>query len=240
MDDGAPPAALVRKNVVAFACGPTGTGKSQWLYDVFTARTPRVLTLDTKGETLERNPDALYAHGLDDTIRALQHCARNGTSWHVAAQLHPRDVPALIRRIAPPDAPAGVPTFARAVGGIALECGEVYTIAPNSGASDEVLSLLRAGRHDLVSCYFAAQRPASCARDCTAQAHHIAAFRTYEPRDIKFLCEFFGGGHVEDLIFELPDFHFLYRRRGDRFVYVCDAARRPLRRLDMRGREAPL
>src|SRR5882762_5693576 len=80
----AAPAVTERRSVRVFVSGPPESGKSQFLAQEFTSRTPRVISIDITGETAERNPDALRTYGLEDLRRTLTECSR-WRRWHVAA-----------------------------------------------------------------------------------------------------------------------------------------------------------
>lgn len=213
-----------RRNVIAFVCGPKGSGKSQLLWDKFTSQAPRVISIDTVGEAREKNPDVVEAFGLADTIQALRFCARKGRRWHIAAALERAEIPQLFQVLAPPYS-AQVTGLSAAVGGIAVECGEVDTILPNAGADEQLVGALRRGRHALLSMFYGTQRPASCARDCTAQADIIAAFATYEPRDVEYLRRTLGS-QAADLLPTLEPYHCLYFAKATGKIALLNPERR--------------
>jgi len=227
-------AALERRNLIVFGCGRKGSGKSTLLHERFVRPSPRIISLDVTGETREQFPDAIECAGLDAVRRALRVAAEKGKRrWHLAASLEPGEVRTLFAMLAPALG-AGARSLSRDFGGIAVECGECDLIAPVSGAAPDVLSAWRRGRHHLLSLFMATQRPATCARDLTAQADVIFAFAQTEPRDVDFIARTISGP-VADIVRHLPAYHCVYYTRDDGRVYVCDARRRVLRTLNTSG-----
>lgn len=221
-----------RQNLIVFACGRKNTGKSQLLHDLFVSRTPRVLSLDFTGETAERNPDAIVCKGWRKLMSTLKIAAGYG-HWHIAAALEPDDIARLFRLLAPPFGD-DQPPLARAFGGLAVECGEAYMIAPNAGADPDIVAGWRRGRHAMLSLYMAAQRPAAVNREVSAQADIIAAFAQGEPNDLDFLAKTISAP-VAEIVAGLTGHDFVYYERGTGKVYVCGADRRPRRILNTMG-----
>lgn len=227
--------ASTRANVIVFGCGRKGSGKTTLLHERFVDASPRVISLDVTGETVERFPHAIPCYSIEEIMHALTRAAEvRATRWHLAAILEPYDVSRLFGLLAPIPTRDGPPSLARAWGGVAVECGECDIIAPVSGAMPNVLSAFRRGRHHMLSLFMATQRPATCARDVTAQADVIFAFAQTEPRDIDWLARTISTP-VADLVRGLPRFHCVYYTRDTGRVYVCDERRTPYRVLDTAG-----
>lgn len=220
-------------NLIVTGYGPKGSGKSKLLSDLWVRPAPRVLTLDQTGEASRTYPDATVStRGLKDTLDALRVCARLGT-WHVLAALNDKDVAPLFDRLVP-EFGADRPSLADALGGLAVECGEVDMIAPNAGCPPEVLSAWRRGRHVGLSLLCATQRPASCARDVSAQADVLFSFQTSETRDVRFIADMLSP-EVGEIVRRLPRYHFVLYPRREQRVYVCDELRNVYRVLSLDG-----
>lgn len=221
-----------RRNAIVTVYGPKGSGKSRFLSDLV-ARVPRVLTLDITGEAREVYPSALGPFfGLRDTLAAL-HRAAHFPGWHVIAALDDAEVPALFARLVPRYDGRTRP-LAAALGGIAVECGEVDMIAPSGRTPPEVLSAWRRGRHAGLSLFTATQRPAAAARDVSAQADVIASFQVSEPRDVAFIADMMGSAAAE-AVQTLPPYHAAVYTRRLAAVALLDENRRAYRWLSLRG-----
>lgn len=220
------------------AYGPSGTGKSRFLSDV--VRTlPRVVTLDATGEGRTTYPDALGPFfGLANVGRAIEIAATRSDAWHIIAAMDDDELVAFFRLLVPRFDGRSV-SLSEALGGVAIECGEVDMIAPNSGAPAEVLGAWQRGRHFGLSLLTAVQRPPSAARIVSAQAQWLAAFVMTEPRDVAFLAAYMGDAAAR-CIEELPPYHCcLYERDASR-AYLLDPERRAYRVLDRRGADLPV
>lgn len=198
------------RNVVASNFGMRGSGKS-----VLTARMashfPRRLVLDFIGEYQDRIPGARYAWDLPETVDALRSAARAGAKWTVVTSMDERHVPELVTALMPTGR-LSHSGFSRAVGGMALECGEVDLIAPNNaGISDEVKSLWKRGRHHWLSLLTATQRAAETHRIVTSMSDVVCSFRQHEPRDIAYLSSVLAapGVDVASELVKLPRYWHL-------------------------------
>jgi hypothetical protein len=218
--------------------GPSGTGKSHFLSTVV-RRAPRVVTLDMTGEGRTTYPDAIGPFfGLRDVCRAVQTAANLSDAWHIIAAMDEREIPQFFRMLVPRFDGRSV-SLAEALGGVAVESGEVDMIAPNAGSDPDVLGAWQRGRHFGLSLLTAVQRPASAARIVSAQAQWLAAFVMTEPRDTAFLGAYMGdvaAGIVE----ELPRYHCALYERDAARVFVLDQNRRAYACYDRRGDALPL
>ncbi len=215
----------VRRNVIVFATGPKGSGKSVLLHRYFTAHAPRVIHLDFVGEIHETYPDAPETVWLTATLEQLRAFARAGLPrWHLIAvfpEHHHADLPRLFGALCPAyeGKAAGRMGIAQAFGGIALECSECDVILPNSAATDTraARNLLKRGRHVRLDLYLATQRPQECSRLCTSQADYIIAFQMHEPRELEYLAQ--GAGQAfADRVRVLPAYHSLWLQRATHVV----------------------
>lgn len=201
-----------RRNRQVFVCGPTASGKSALLWELFTRHEKRLISLDFTGEVLARNPDAIAAYSwkdLRDVLTELVTSYRDRREWHVAAMLEEDDVPKLFGVLAPPITGADTVGFALAVGGLGLECHECDLIAPNGRTEKRVKSAFKRSRHSLLSLYMATQRPAECSRIVTSQAHISAFMRNNEPNDVRFI-ERVTGRAIARIVETLPKYHSAY------------------------------
>jgi hypothetical protein len=214
-----------RRNTIVFAAGMKGSGKSQLLADLFVPLHARLISIDITGETIERNPDAVPAYGLDELIKALD-VAAAWPRWHIVAFLRREEIPALFALLAPRVESEDTLSFSRELGGVAIECGEAYHIMPNQGAAREVEDALCIARHHRLSWLLATQRPASCSRLVSSQADYLIAFMQTEPIDVAWWGKAISKAASEQIA-QLDVHEFVFYRRGDRVFYVCDAARRP-------------
>jgi hypothetical protein len=224
-----------RRSLRVFVSGPPESGKSQLLAAEFTSKTPRVISIDITGETAERNPDALRTYGLEDLRQTLKECSR-WRRWHVAAQLEEHELGACFAMLAPAPKSDDAISFCRAVGGVAIECGEAAFLAPNGRLANEVKAAFNTGRHHLLSLYMATQRPANVDRVVTASSPIKVAFGHREDRDLEFWRKEISAA-IADVIAELPPYHSIYYVQAENRVYVRDGSYRVRRILDARGNE---
>lgn len=223
----------MRRNTIVAGFGRKGTGKSVLLYDLFTSKAPRVLSLDSTGETRERNADAVLCVGYSSLRDAFRR-AQNYQRWHIAAALEPDDVARLFALLTPPLGSGS--SLSLAFGGMAIECAEVDLIAPNSGAAPEVLSALRRGRHYALDMYFATQRPASCAVDVRSMSDFLFSFALSSPRDVAAVDAEMPLS-VSDRIVRLRPYHCLFYSKEKGSVVELDPARRVVERINLSGNQ---
>lgn len=96
-------------------------------------------------------------------------------------------------------------TWAYRAGNLTVIVDEVNLFCSPSKCPVPLLELLRIGRHAQVDLIFAARRPAEVARDLTAQADRIIAYRTIEPLDLKWFGQVCGKTFADSLP-HLPEF----------------------------------
>ncbi len=212
---------MKRANVIAFACGMKGSGKSYWLRERFVLRAPRVIHIDPNGDYLD-DPGVMVVSGYDGLLTAMRAFAATGTrTWRVAVSLDdPAEIAALFDLVAP-RADFGRGSLARALGGLAIECGECDVIAPNGQTPPAVASAWRRGRHHQLDLYMATQRPAACDRLLTSQADVVACFALDEPRDVDWCAQKFGRPGAAEVV-KLPNYWHVEKRRGERDLLVVD------------------
>lgn len=176
------------RNFVAVVTGRKGSGKSHLLAQ-YARRFPRRLVLDFTGEHQRDVPAALVAWSLADCLRILRHVAKH-PRWTMVAELHPSDVPQLLAAIVPMAQRAG---YSQAVGGMAIECGELNEIAPNhAGMTREVAAMFSRGRHHWLSVLAAARTSTEINKLCTSQADVVCAFRQHQKGDVVRIGELMG------------------------------------------------
>lgn len=145
-----------------FACGDTGTGKSYFLSRQVLPKYPRCIILDVTGEMWQQRR-ALGAGVLCETaadvVRTVQKTAGR-PAWRIYAVLSRAETHKLAAVLTPEERIASAPSLSRAVGGLALYCDELETLAGH--ASPEVVNgLWNRGRHVGLTIIGATQYPAS-------------------------------------------------------------------------------
>ena len=175
------------QNLIVAVMGRKGTGKSELLYKRYIATAPRVLELSMLEQDLSRDPNVIRALGFGRLMDALKQAAHY-ERWHIATELEPGDMVKLATMLCPPMG-STKKSLSEALGGIALASGECYQVFPNGRAADEVLALVRRGRHYKLDLFMATQRPAACSRDITSAADHIYCFQQSEPADVDFVAK---------------------------------------------------
>jgi hypothetical protein len=178
---------IVTARVVA--CGVTESGKGFLLRKLFLSRCPRALILDPLGEHLDRSarePGYKYyqANTVDEVRRQLRAAVQAGDRWRVVAPLPPKDAPQVAQLLLP-NVVIGHNAFPWHVGGMALVCEELDTIAPTN-PDPAIESLWRRGRHVGLTVLGATQRPHRVARIITAMSSHLVICATHEPADVEY------------------------------------------------------
>src|ERR1700753_2048345 len=140
------------KKLVALAIGPSLTGKTTALYELFIKRQPRRVSFDFVGEVREKfNPDAINVYSYDEFKSALRACA-SFPRWHIALVYDPDSKPELAEQVCrllnPPRESESHSSFAKAVGGISIDCTEADFLFPNGRTPTAVRGLVQRGRHN--------------------------------------------------------------------------------------------
>lgn len=192
----APEAPAPPPHEIVLSVGRTGSGKTRILSRVYGPRHARRITIDAVGEGATLYPDAVEGFGLQDCLRLLAAWGEDDVErWHLVAVLSPAETAELMRALVPVYAPDAA-SLARDLGGVCVECFEIDTYLPVSGAGAGVVAAwttaFARGRHVGCSILAATQRPHQCARIVSSQASRLIAFSTHEPRDLKFLRDVGG------------------------------------------------
>lgn len=240
------------QNVVAYAVGPKGSGKTRALWDLFISRHPRRLSFDFNGEMHELNPNAIQVFSsfetdpqLEELQRVLKQCA-GYQAWHVALVLPPQDlvpntterkkfVKRLARILNPAKQSEDHKSFSISCGSIAIDCSEATRLVPNGRAHPDMLGFFQTGRHNWLHLFMASQTPAKVDPEVRNAADFFLAFRTQETTVWKYWADV-ASPAIADVVAELPRFHCGYFVKAEQRVYVLDDRRRPYRTLDYQGR----
>lgn len=218
------------RNQIVFSSGRKGSGKSKLLWDMFTSRHPKVLTIGHIPEDLARDPDVVKARGRAQLYRMIEQVS-GFDRWHLAAALDPDAIAELCSLLAPPYEAAPESSLSVALGGVALECCEAYELAPSTGTPPEVLGMWRRGRHYQLDLFMASQRPYSVAREVTAQADLIFAFAQGEKRDIDFLADTVSKPFAQAVArLRIEEYRCMVYNRADQTSRLLDRDRRTVGR----------
>lgn len=222
-----------------FAAGPSECGKTMLLYDLVVSRFPRRLTFDFAREVrASLNPDAITVYTYAELREAL-HDLAGVRQWHVALCIDHADArtiaPQVCRLLAHPTTHDGERTYARAIGGLVVDCYEAHELAPNGKTPDDVRGLVTRGRHEGISVVVASQAPALVDRRFSENAGVLVAFATQEHTAWQFWASKTCSA-VADLIDEQPRYHAAYFDKAARAIYWLDDRRRVLRVTDYKGR----
>lgn len=220
-----------RENVSFFCSGMTGCGKSKLMWDWVVSKSPRVISIDPVGDTIERNPRAVPIEGvgrLREVLRMI--AAKRAEVWHLQLAIDDEEAPAVFELLAPRRSTAA--SFSRAMGGVMIECGECDLIAPNAGTHPAVRSAWQRGRHHLLSLAMATQRPSLVNRTLTGGTQHVVAFMHSEPRDIAYWADCISSAAAEEIA-RLQPYEFVYFKRGTFEAVKYDAARKPVARIPL-------
>jgi hypothetical protein len=192
------PARALPRSIVATALGKRGSGKTAWLHRNVIARLPHVLIIDRTGEWPEKEPGALQAIGLDQTLAALQACV-GLARWRIVASLETDDVAELMEILVPLG--GARESIAVRIGGLAVVVDEVHTfLTPQSAGA--LLRPYRVGRHAGITMIAADQAPASVNKEIVRASDVVAIFRVNRtaPRDLEYLVDIMGGEDAERLL----------------------------------------
>lgn len=231
------------RNQIVVSLGRKRSGKSQLLWDMFTSRAPRVLTIGLVPEDLARDPDVVVVRGRTELYDALEQASAY-ERWHIAAALDVDKIVELCALLVPPFEAPAESSLSLALGkpwngGIAIECCEAYELAPSGRTPDEVLALWRRGRHYQLDLFMASQRPYSVHREVTAQADLIFAFAQNEKRDLDFLSDAVSEPFAQAVReLRVEDYCCMVHNRDDGTSRMLDRQRRTVGRPEMAGAAA--
>lgn len=225
-----------RRNVVVTGAGRKGAGKTTLLWHRFACAFPRKITLDVSAEARELDPDVIEVVGPAELRRALRWVTQRGArAWHIGLTLEQSDQREVFALLAPRLAPGQV-SVTRALGGVALVCGEIDDVAPNAGADPDVKAAWKRGRHHALSLLTATQRPAEMARVVSSQADVLFAIGCMdEPSEYGFWRRTISPA-IADRIAALREHEAVIYHRDRRTVEHIDGAGKVLHRLDAAGR----
>lgn len=227
--------------LVVVAAGPSECGKTQALEDLFLCDAPRRVSIDFNGEVrAKHNPDAIEVYSVDGLRDALT-AAAGYERWHVALCVDPDAMPEIAPRLARMLNPARTSSdhrsFAREVGGVAIDCSEARNAFPNVKATwaQQMVAMCERGRHNRLSVFAATQAPQSVDRRVTDNANHLLAFRTQEEA-VWAYWRATTSTAVADAISELPQYHCAWIVKDEQTVFFLDEHRETLRVVDYKGR----
>lgn len=226
-----------RQALRVFVTGPSESGKNRLLDHLFTRRTDRVIAIDVTGEIAERDPEensTVRTFGLEDLRDTLRRVATH-KKWRIVSHIDEDEIAPLFRLLMPPITSVSSASYPRAVGGLALECGEASFLFANGRTSKEARAANFSGRHHRLSMYLAAQRPTSVDPSVRSEAHLLVAFGHRQKLDLDWWRDA-TSSEISDVISELPRYHSLTFSPASGRVQVLDAAYRPYRVLDLKGR----
>lgn len=216
------------------AVGPTGSGKSELLHRLYTSRAPRVITLEVVNETMRRDPRARRVFGRDETTDALQELARV-SRWHLVTSLDVDETEWLFRVLVPELRSASTVSYATAVGGLVVSCGELLNVAPNGlGKSSPVKAAYLRGRHWLLSVHGATQHAPDCDPVTRMQADRVVFMRATDDLGLGAVQRA-TSSHIARVVAELPDFHSATCIRREGKAYIADDRDTVYRVLNFRG-----
>lgn len=182
-----------------FACGDTGTGKSYFLSRQILPRYPRVIILDVTGEMWQsRNvigPGTLCETAAEVTTEVAKLAGRQA-AWRIYAVLSKAETYKLAALMTPEERIATAPSLARAVGGLALYCDELETLAGH--ASPEVVNgLWNRGRHVGLTVVGATQYPASVKPLVRGASRLFVVGQLSDPNAVEYLAR---AGFPSDVV----------------------------------------
>lgn len=225
---------MTTQNLIAFVCGPKGSGKTIKLHTHFVPKFPRVISLDITGE-MARDHGYIETVGVRETLELVKRAASRGVhEWRIAAIVPQDDVGDLLVALAPEYEPGKV-SVAQSLGGLAIECSEAYHLLPATGGDERVKDVIFRARHHRLSFLLAAQRPHTVGRAITSQADVIASFRQIEPRDKKWLADAISSPVAAE-VERLDKYWCMYYVKDTATAYILDPRGRVRRTLDLYGK----
>lgn len=222
------------RGATVFVCGPPASGKSALLWHQYAKRAPRLITVEVVDETRKLDPDARVAYGFDATAGELAECAEL-TRWHLVAFLDRDEISQLFRVLAPLPRSASVVSFARAVGGVAVQCGELAhmaggTLGKNSPVKDAYLRY----RHHWLSIFGGTQHAPDCDPCTRMSAERCVFLRTSDDLGLQAVARA-SSAALAERVRDLPPYHSLTAIKSLGRAYVADARYKVYEVLDYRG-----
>jgi hypothetical protein len=199
------------RNRVVAVFGRKGSGKSQYLWDTFTAHAAHKISLFSQPEDQARFTSAIRAVGWAAFSKALLVAARFDR-WHIDAVLEPSDVAQLFALLCPPF--GGDRSLAVALKGVTIDCGEVHQLMPNGRTPPEISGALFKSRHYQLDMNLATQRPASVSIDLRSQADEVTCFALESKRDMLAAAEELRLDSIAPII-ALRQYECLHRSRDE-------------------------
>jgi hypothetical protein len=218
------PAPADARGSILFVAGPTDSGKSRHMWDRYTSHAPRILTVEVVEETAAREDgtrEVFETFGYDDTRDALARAAARDR-WHVVASLDRDDVERLFFLLCPPRRAKDTISFARAVGGMVLHCGELAHVAPlGLGKNSIVKDAYLRHRHQWLTIHGAAQHAADCDPCTRMYAERCVFLRTQDDLGLQAVARA-TSAVVAQLVAELPLYHSATCIKREGRVYLAD------------------
>lgn len=168
--------------------GKSGSGKS-YLARHQAEGVRRVLVCDPNGEPAWA-AGAVPVHDRAELVERVR-----GPAWRVAW----RGTIGAHGKEAVTDAWEWMNRVALAAGDCLVIWDEVDICVPDGRLPPHGYRIVNAGRHSGVRLFACARRPYRLPRDLSANANRIVAFRTTEPRDLKYLAEIMGQDAARQL-----------------------------------------
>jgi hypothetical protein len=168
--------------------GRSGSGKTVWMWRRWLARAPRALIVDQTGEWRALEPNARFAFGLTDTIRALHEVAHRH-AWRIVATLSNEELYALIDLLIPIPNIAASPAIK--LGGFVLYLDEVDLVIPTV-APESARSINRRSRHAGLSVLSATHRISNVSKELTSMCDFVAVMAVHEPACMDYLESLMG------------------------------------------------
>lgn len=220
------------RGAVVTAIGPPKSGKSTLLWDCYTSREPRVLSVDVVGWAQKRDRLARATFGLEQTLAALRDVAPL-PKWHVAASLERDELEELCWVLCPHRTSERTIGFGKAVGGMTLFCDELLQLAPNGLKSSRVKVAYLQHRHHWLSIHGATQHAPDC-DPCTRSGDRVIALRTQDDLSLAAIARATSKA-VAALVAELPEFHSVTCVRSVGRAYIADQDYHVYHVIDYRG-----
>lgn len=169
-----------KRNLVITVLGRKGSGKTTLVKKLLT-EFARVVIVDTNREYTDEV--AVVVSKLDDALAYLEDVAKR-----------PKDEAFSVAYI-PAEIPEDALDFLKVVftlENVLVVVDEAHMYCSAHTAPQEILKLVRLGRHRELSQVYVSQRPSTIPRDVTAQSDLIVSFQQHEGRDIEYMARLYG------------------------------------------------